>query len=167
MAGNDTKAEEKNIWKATKENVDNDFEETRRCLLNSYNANVQAHAGYIIALMIGFFAIITTFESFIKIIGGTIVFSILIIVIIVPSILITVRMYYWTIYVNTAILIPFDTALDYFNKYNNIKKSYYCKAPNTAIITCAIEKQIRYNFENYGSHKLALYLIRKVWKQLV
>jgi hypothetical protein len=50
--------------KKVDEKVDEtDFEETRRCLLTSYYSYVQTHAGYIIALIIGFVAIIATFES--------------------------------------------------------------------------------------------------------
>ncbi|MGD0993898.1 MAG: hypothetical protein ABR909_00055 [Candidatus Bathyarchaeia archaeon] len=81
-----------------------------------------------------------------------------------------VRIYYWTIYASNAIIIPIDEALNYFNKFNDKEKRYSCRAPNTAIIAYAIGEKIRNDFENNASpwyNKLALCLIRKVWKQLV
>jgi len=153
MAENDTETKENKIWKANREKpiepelIDEiDFEDSRRCLLNSYHSYVQTHAGYIIALIIGFIAIVVTFESFIKS-SGTIAFVLLIIAIVGTSAFFALRIFYWTLLANVAIRIPIDVALGYFNDYNAEKKRYSCKAPNTAIIQIAIDKQIKYEIE--------------------
>jgi hypothetical protein len=151
MAENDTETKENKIWKANREKpiepelIDEiDFEDSRRCLLNSYHSYVQTHAGYIIALIIGFIAIIATFESFIKSNVGTFAFIFLIIAIVGTSAFFTLRIFYWTLMVNVAISIPIDTALGYFNDAN---KTYSCKAPNTVIIEVAIDKQLKLDIQ--------------------
>lgn len=144
--------EEKKHWTARREKSINselideeDFEETRRCMLTSHHSYVQTHAGYIIALIIGFSAIVSTFESFIKSTGGTIVFIILILSIIGASAFMTLRIFYWTIYANLTMAIPIDMAFEFFN--NNNKTVY--KAPNTVIIQTAVDKYIDNSRKDY------------------
>jgi len=160
----------KEIWKATITNVDEkEFEETRRCLLNSYNSYVQTHAGYIISLIVGltvFIAtVISTSNTILKSIGGTITFSILIIGIVVFIISIfymSLRIVYWTLWASVAltipeekvfyhfntrkISIPIDKTHDYFNTINDENRDYFSKAPNTDIIQVAIGRQL-YDFD--------------------
>jgi hypothetical protein len=51
-------------WYATKTEVDaKDFEESRRCLLNSYHSYVQTHAGHIVGLILGLAAVFSTLED--------------------------------------------------------------------------------------------------------
>ena len=50
--------DKKEVWKATDVDLPPDkLEEARHILLNSYHSFVQNHAGYIIAIMLGFFAL--------------------------------------------------------------------------------------------------------------
>jgi hypothetical protein len=167
MASIETDKEKAKIWIATPENIDNDFEETRRCLLSSYQSNIQTHAGYIISLLIGltvFIAtIISTYNTIVKSIGGNIIFSILIIGIVLFIIglyYMSLRIVFWTRWASVAITIPKDKALDYFNTrevtipvdkaYNYFStitpenKDFFYKAPNTGIIQVAIYRQIQF-----------------------
>jgi hypothetical protein len=150
------KTDEK-IWtaervKKSKELInENDFEESRRCLLTSYHSYVQTHAGYIIGLIIGLFAVIATFHDFlINGFWGTFAFIFLILAILGTSAYMTLRIFYWTAYANVANGISIDNALDYFNNYNKNKKDkklvYFSKAPNTAIIQHAIVEQLQIDF---------------------
>jgi hypothetical protein len=141
------------IWKATKENIDNDFEETRRCLLSSYHTYIQTHAGIIIALLIGFFTVISSFDAFLK--NGfwqiqTFLFIGLIVGIIIAVAYMLLRIVYWVILVNVAITIPIDSVLDHFNKFN---KTYSSKAPNTNIITHAICEKIKFEKNKMPCYK--------------
>ena len=130
----------KGIWIATTENIDKDFEETRRCLLNSYHSYVQTHAGYIIALIIGASTVIYSFNAFRGIgIFGTIAFIALILAILGVSGFIGLRIVYWTLWASVAITLTMDKAINYFNDTN---KTYTSKAPNTAIIQNAIDREI-------------------------
>ena len=127
-------------WKATKGRVDEtDFEDTRRCLLNSYHSYVQTHAGYLIALIIGFLAIIATFESFFKTLVGIGFFIFLILALFGTSVFMALRIVYWTYYANVTLTITFGHTIQLFNDYNSsIDLPYKEKAPNTAIIQLAI-----------------------------
>jgi len=153
------------IWIATKEEVDEkEFEETRRCLLNSYHTYTQTHAGIIIALLIGLFTIISAFEAFLK--NGfwqiqTFAFIGLIVGILIAIAFMFLRIVYWVTWANVAITIPIDSALNYFN---NANKTYSSKAPNTNIITQAIREQIKYDITQgklFYYKKLALKTARK------
>jgi hypothetical protein len=186
----------KDYWIAIRKKIDEkdsekvdeaDFEETRRCLLNLYHSYVQTHAGYLIALVIGLVTfiptVIFTFDTLLKSLGGTTVFSILIIGIILMFgllVLNVVRVYYWTIYANNVTFIPIDKAIKYFNerkitipinkRLEDFPELYSYKMPNTNIIQIAIGVQIRNDFKNNASpwyNKLALWLIQKVWKELL
>lgn len=71
MTLNGPNTERKEFWEAkrkkTTEIIDeNDFEESRRCLFTSYHSYVQTHAGYIIALTMGFFTVISAFDKFLS-----------------------------------------------------------------------------------------------------
>jgi hypothetical protein len=59
------------VWIASKVNVDKQtFEESRRCLLTVYHSYIQNHAGYLIALIIGLIALLSTSESFFRTLGS-------------------------------------------------------------------------------------------------
>ncbi len=47
-----------------KASSDTDFEESRRCLLNVYHSYVQNHAGFAIAVIIGAFTLLSSWNSF-------------------------------------------------------------------------------------------------------
>ena len=122
-----------------------DFEETRRCLLNTYNSNVQNHAAYIISLIIGASVIISSFDAFLKIEYGFIPFISLIVLILIVSIFMTRRIKYWTNYVSIAIFLPENYAIKLFEEYPPEKKFPYsieAPAPNTAILEIAISRYL-------------------------
>jgi len=135
-------------WYATLESVDNaDFEDSRRCLMNSYHSYVQTHAGYIIALTIGLFTIISASETFLKYGFWQVqafAFYSLIAGILFGIVVMFLRIVYWTLWANVAITIPISKALEYFNNSNKI---YSTKAANTAIIQSAIREQILQTIE--------------------
>jgi hypothetical protein len=43
------------------------FEDTRRCLLTIYRSNIQTHAGYLIAIIVGSLAFVSRFDIFFSI----------------------------------------------------------------------------------------------------
>ena len=141
-------------WYATRGQIDEpDFEDTRRCLLNSYHSYVQTHGGYIIALLIGLFAVIATFHDFlVNGFWGSFAFIFLILAILVATTLMAVRVIYWTFYTNIVLTIPIGEAIRLFNDYNklNTTRSYKEKAPNTAIIQLAIFQSALEAIENNG-----------------
>jgi hypothetical protein len=112
----------------------------QRCLLNSYNSSIQTHVGVIIALIIGLTAIISSFNTFFISIGGTISFFILVGGILLASILMVLRIVYWTVYGNYALSTSLGEAVE---KFNNYSIKYQEKAPNTAIIQFALNKRIQ------------------------
>jgi hypothetical protein len=106
---------DRNKWKKTvvPENVKNDFEENRRCLVNSYTTNVQTHAGLLIAATIGGLALFSSWKDFWSISSSFLIvlileigFSVLIILVIASIVYLTLRTVYWVLYVNLAITLP-------------------------------------------------------------
>lgn len=132
------------IWIADNSNVDrNTFEESRRCLLTAYHSYVQNHAGYLIAIVIGLIALLSTVNSFISIFGST-VFGISTLFILGLIFFDLLRMGYWSAYASTTILISTNYAIDTFNKINAKKISYTVEypAPETAILQWAIHRTL-------------------------
>ena len=143
MASIETDKEKpKGIWIATKENVDEkEFEETRRLLLKLYHSNIQTHAGYIIALIIGLFTVVSAFKTFFDFHQwGIGVLGFIIVLIILSIGFMGLRIIYWTIWTNVAITVPFVSSLKYFN---NVNEAYFSEAPNAEILTQAIRIHIQ------------------------
>jgi hypothetical protein len=162
----DEKYDKNMIWIARKEEIKEDFEETRRCLLNSYHSYVQTHAGYIIALIIGLSAIISTFDFFIKTLGGTLGFIFLVFIAIpILTIIMFLRITFWTIFANYAISMPMDKIVANFNEYH-IKYLENAPAPNTAVIQFAILKEIGKNLNNMPFLDKCAVKIARVLKSL-
>jgi len=150
------KEKPKYAWIATVDKVDEkDFEDTRKCLLNSYHSYVQTHAGYIIGLIIGASAVIYSFNALHAIgVWGIFAFVALILVILGASLFFALRIFYWTLWANVAIIIPIGEALEYFNNRKITNKDienidYLYKAPNTNIIQIAINGRLNYEVEKH------------------
>ena len=154
-----------NIWVAKESSINNDFEESRRCLLNNYHSYVQTHAGYLIALILGLFAVIATFKDFLAAgLTGQIAILGLIGSIVIASAFMGLRIIYWSSWASGAITITEDNAIRYFNDENKIEKTYLTKAPNTHIIQCGIKYAIKQNIaknEISFIRKLAIKTARK------
>lgn len=148
------------LWIASKSEIIEDFEETRRCLLNNYHSYVQTHAGYLIALIIGFFAVISAFKDFFSSeafgilwlcgIPISIPFYAIIITISVVSGYAVLRIIYWSTWASQAIIIPVDEAIQYFNEENKKEHRYLTKAPNTVVIQWGIKHIIKMNLDKFG-----------------
>jgi len=181
MTSNEISEEQRNkMWKASITSFDEEkeFEETRRCLLNSYNSYVQNHSGYTITVLIGFFAVIFNFDAFLKTIGGTIVFVILLFGIISATIFFALRIVYWSIWVSVTItilpykaieyfntrriLIPINKTVDYFNTVTAENKYYFYKSSYMSVLQFAISRQIREDENKFPwFKKLALIIAGK------
>jgi hypothetical protein len=95
-------------------------------------------------LIIGLFALISTFKSFFGYGSwGIGVFCFLIFLIVMASGFMGFRIIYWSILASAAITIPIAQAIDCFNEYNRAGKAYLTKAPNTEIIQMGIKKVIQ------------------------
>jgi hypothetical protein len=115
------------------------FEETRRCLLNSYHSYVQSHAGYMIALIIGFIALFASVETFWKDIYGIIAFLVLVGFIVAGSIFDYLRIAYWSALVSNTIVVIREQAVQIFNETNpKSANPYFEEAPYTAILQNAV-----------------------------
>jgi hypothetical protein len=154
------------VWIATKKEIESDFEETRRCLLSSYHSYVQTHAGYIIALLIGIFASIASFQDFFNYgFYGVFAFVILNVVIFLMSGFMSLRIVYWSLLASNTIGIPMENAIENFNKQNSIyNKPYYNRAPNTQIIQAGINQQLRENIKNKEISRLQKWAIKTAGK---
>jgi hypothetical protein len=138
-----TSPESEDHWEVKKEEIyESEFDETRRCLLNSYNSYIQTHAGYMIALIIGLLTLISAFGAFFKSLELTTVFILLIIAILLVSFYVVVRIYYWTYFANTAISVTIDDVILLFNKNNTEFKSFTKKPPCLAILQIAISQKL-------------------------
>ena len=104
----------------------NEFEQTRKFLLNSYHSDIQNHAGLLIAIIIGSLTLISRFDSFFsnsqKPATG-IVFWLLICIIFGVSFYVIVRLFYWTHLVNVMLGIRIAEVETLFNKRNKSVKS--------------------------------------------
>ena len=101
-----------------------EFEETRRCLFNSYHTYIQTHAGYLIAIVIGGITLVVSWKDFIVsgywhwwLIG---IFVLLVILAGLGFLLMIIRTYYWTKYANLAMIMDKD-AVAYYYKTLNLK----------------------------------------------
>ena len=126
------------------------LKKTRRCLLTSYHTFVQTHAGFIIALAIGFFALISSFKDFLNYgFFGIVAFIALNTGIFLISGFMVLRIVYWTLWASSTISIPMETAIINFNKQNaKFKNPYYVRAPNTQIIQVGIMVQLKKQMED-------------------
>ena len=153
------------VWVADESNINDDFEESRRCLLNNYHSYVQTHAGYLIALIIGLFAIVATFKDFfVNGFIGLLAFLGLTGSILLVSAFMGLRIIYWSSWASAAITIPIEKAVRYFNEDNKIEKTYLTRAPNTQIIQLGIRDAIKQNIarkEISRIRKLAIKTARK------
>lgn len=156
------KTEENHPWEARKEEIcETEFEETRRCLFNSYHSYVQTHAGYMIAITISLFALISNFDPFFKsgpvvytlsfstsvsliFTWGFVIFLILIILIMLAGLYMILRIMYWTTYANFTMTLTLDSAIQLFNEYNSASRTYLTRAPYMAILGIAVTNR----FEN-------------------
>lgn len=138
-----------------------DFEETRRCLLNSYHSDVQNHVGYLIVIVVGLLGLGSSYESLFKIISNYIfIFVGLLILGVLYDFL---RIKYWTSYANVAIILPKNGAIKFFNDNPAERKYPYLKeapAPYTAVLQIAIYSYLR----NTANDKTNPWLSRQMLK---
>ncbi len=148
-------------WIATDSNVSNeDFEESRRTLLNTYHAAVQNHVGYLIALIIGFITVPFYAEPFLS--SYTIAIYLGIIFLMFLDLL---RIFYWSNFLSLAITTSKKRALDHFNKVNLEIGVPYPKsnvAPSTAILQYSIKESLLEAIAQDKSRKRRL----AIWVQL-
>jgi hypothetical protein len=115
------KQEEEGFWEKYKQKNTREFEETRRCLLNSYNSNIQTHAGYIIVIIIGLLGLISSSRALISAVGVIITLILFVIFIAPLSIYMICRIFFWTYYANSAIALTLDDAIElYKNHYQKV-----------------------------------------------
>ncbi len=145
-------------WKSDINKCDKaQFEESRRCLLTAYHTYVQNHAGILIALFIGLTALLSYSDSFSKIQGllsvcgykiitySTLAFWLSLIGICSAIFYDVLRIGYWSLNANEAILMSPDYAYELFNREDvKLKPSYPANrpAPETAILQIAIYNEL-------------------------
>jgi hypothetical protein len=123
-------SEKKQLWVATRESMNKpvtEFDETRRCLLNSYHSDVQTHVGLMIALIIGLLTLVSSFRSFFDI--GLWMFTILLVGVLGVSGYVILRIIYWTSFVSDAMYLSLDIIIGLFNEANSKKHWCYEEAP--------------------------------------
>jgi hypothetical protein len=119
-----------------------DFDETRRCLLNSYNSYVQNHAGYMIAFIIGFLALMSNFRSFFE--AGPLwilLFCLLIVAVLGVSFYTILRITFWSSFANNAISMSQDYMISILMDANE-PEQFFKEAPFTSILQAAIWQQL-------------------------
>jgi hypothetical protein len=138
---------------------ESDFEENRRCLLNTYNSNAQNHGTFLIATAIGFLSLISTWTNFSGSIYYALVFFLLIIGVAILGAFMVFRIGYWTLFANFALSVTLESAISLFNEYNHKKNEpYLSKPPLTMVIQMAAVCVFRqlYNAK-IPNKKLSLY----------
>ena len=145
------KSEKAKPWEPTEVNLTSaQIQEARELLVSTYHSYVQTNAGYMIAVIIGFFALLSSFEKFFVIWYGIVVFGVLVILDIVVAIYVFLRILYWSCHVNYAIFMTEKDIRKNFQIYNSsILSPYEDKAPNTAVLSLAIYQ--RYKDEEHLS----------------
>jgi hypothetical protein len=106
-----------------------EFEETRRCLFNSYHTYVQTHAGYLIAIVIGGITLVVSWKDFIVsgfwhwwLIG---IYVALIILIVLGLGYMIMRTNYWTVHANIATNPSLDYVVSYYETLNSKNPKIY------------------------------------------
>ena len=137
-------------WEVPKDEInESEFDESRRCLLNTYNSYIQTHAGYMIALIIGFLALLSSFRSFID--GGLV--AVIFFVILLAGVLkafsyILLRITFWSSFANDAISLSQGEVIRSFIDANPKKEEQFFKeAPCTGILHGGI-----FQFLKTGAH---------------
>jgi hypothetical protein len=124
------------------------LEETRRSLLKNYHSNIQTHAGYLIALIVGALAVFSRLDIFFGngefVVHAGWIFLFLVGVMIITGTWTILRIIYWTSYVNYCILFTKKQVLEYFNKKNRKHQAYMTNEkgfpPSTAVIQWSIDQ---------------------------
>ena len=149
----------KKRWVATEKDIPpKSLEDARKLLLDSFHSYVQTHAGYIIAIMLGFFAVMSSLDTFFQNLFLIIVFGLLMVGLVGLGIYMILRITYWTSMANYTICITVKYAIQYFNEFNSTAKHYFWdEAPPIAILQNAIS-------QNYKDDKTASWLKRQALK---
>jgi hypothetical protein len=142
-----------------------EFEENRRCLLNSYSSNAQTHGTFIIAIAIAFLSLIPNWNNFAVSTLYVVVFCLLLIVTLVLGVIMILRIAYWTLLGSGAVTITLEDAISFFHKYNPKEKyPYYSKPPLMAVIqTAIIHNLAELSEKTAGGKRLSLYR-RLAWR---
>lgn len=102
--------------KSTKDQ-EREFEETRRCLLSSYNSSIQNHAGLLIAFTIGLFELLANWQNFLYSNGfwfyaAFATFWILLAVAVGGFMFTLLRIVYWTTFANFALSVSMAQSIN-------------------------------------------------------
>jgi hypothetical protein len=145
-------------WKATQNDIkENELEDSRKTLLNSYHSYVQTHAGYIIAISLGFFGFMSSIDIFLKRYELTLLFVILIGGLVILGGYMILRIVYWTSYANYATNLRLKEVVAWFNIYNSkAEHPFPEKAPTIAILQNAVKQAFESDEKAPWFKKLAL-----------
>jgi hypothetical protein len=140
MVDKETETEEK--WIAKSEEInDLEFEESRRCLFNSYHSYIQNHVGYLILMGIALLGLGSTYEALFRIIG-IYFFTFLVGLFFFGIFIDFLRIQYYNYFVNVVLGLTKKDAIKYFNQSCEVGNSYYLKkggpAPCIAILQIAV-----------------------------
>lgn len=140
-----TEAPKPEPWKATLNDIkENELDDARKTLVNSYHSYVQTHAGYIIAIMLGFFALMSSFDTFLKSLGGTIFFIILMLGLVLLGGFMILRIIYWTSYANYVTNLTLNNVINFFNTFNSkAEHPFFEKAPIIAVLQNAVQQAFK------------------------
>jgi hypothetical protein len=126
-----------------------ELEGMRKTLLKMYHSNIQTHAGYLIAIIIGSLTLFSRLDTFFGnslFIGSGWAFLVLLWLILMAGIWAILRIVYWTSYANVALTISVDDMKIGFNNKNArlvSTGSGYDETkipPNTAVLSFAIDE---------------------------
>jgi hypothetical protein len=99
-----------------------EFEKNRRILLQNYNSNIQTHAGYLIAIIIGSLTVISQSETFLNNgLPSRLAFYVLLDLIFILSFYVVGRMLYWT-FLSSGVI---DMVYSKFTSYREDHEYYY------------------------------------------
>jgi len=122
-----------------------EFEEARRCLLDSYYSNIQNHAAYLIALIVGGIALIYSWKAFSYSIITEIIFWLLMLGIVLVSLYFVLRVLYYTMFVNCALTLSYSEVNWYVRDRNwKLRErkpeelEYIKKLPHTQMLNLTI-----------------------------
>jgi hypothetical protein len=100
------------------------IEADRRTLLKLYHSNTQTHAGYLIAIIIGFLTLISKWKDFVKTDFTSIQFALTTIIfygfvglLLGLGVFTVSRIYYWTSFANTAYYVTAENIEDYNSRH--------------------------------------------------
>jgi hypothetical protein len=132
-------------WQATENDItQDDLEDVRKILVKSALSYNQTHAGYIIAIALGFFALVSNFEPFFKSPERISLFIVLMVGLIMVAVYLVLRAIYWSTFESYLMCLNLNQVIALFNKNNSeVKYPFFDRAPNMAILQRATWQVIK------------------------